>query len=109
MSPYASDKIIINNGNLLSFWSIIKGLFKGIRRAMDGSEFIAQEIEEHGWLTEPEALEFLKEQEEDCAKIDAACSEFIKAQIDFHSRQADRTDRMRRWFDSKLAQRNQQP
>lgn len=107
--PQIRDKIIVNSGNLGSFWAIIKGWFKGINRTMAGSDFLAQEIEDNGWLQEADALEFLKEQEADCTAVDNACAQFVRALDEFHAKQMDRNDRMRLWIDKMLSQKPPTP
>jgi hypothetical protein len=101
--PQVKNKIIINNGGARAYYQIIKGWFKGIATTMDNGEFLADEMEEHGWLQEPDALKFLEEQETDCEAIDDACAQFIEALDTFHANQMSRNDRMRRWVDSMLS------
>jgi hypothetical protein len=103
--PYIRNKIIINDGVLLSFWFIVKGWLKGIGVVMEKGEFLAEEIEENGWLLEPDAIDFLHDQENDCAVIDAACHLFITQLADYHKKQMIRNDAMRLWVDAKLQQK----
>ena len=103
--PGVKNKLIINGNGLRAFGQIIKGWFRGIGTVIEGSEFLAEEIEDNNWLWEPEALEFKKEQETDCAEIDAACQTFIEALSKFHANQMDRNNRMRQWVDKKLSQK----
>jgi hypothetical protein len=101
--PGVRDKILINQLGLASFADIIRGLFDGIDDAMNAGEFIAREIEHYGWLFEADAQDFLKDQESDCAVIDAASNLFVSQLIDFHKKQLIRSDAMRLWVDKKLA------
>lgn len=107
MSPGVRDKIIINSGGLKSFSHIIKGFFEGIDESLNAGEFAAREIENNDWLFEPAALDFLKDQESDCAVIDAACNLFVSQLLDFHKKQLMRNDAMRLWVDKKLQQQKQ--
>lgn len=101
--PRIVDKIIINDGVLRSFRRIIRGYFEGVEEVMEGGETLGREIEHWDWATEPDALDFLKDQESDCAVVDAACHLFITQLAEFHKKQMIRNDAMRLWIDKMLA------
>lgn len=100
--PLAPDKIRINSGDIAGDDDISTGNAKAIQRAYTNALVLGEEMEKHGWLLEPQALDFLKRQETLCAQYEGDYFEHHKHQQEHLKAMRELVNDMRLWVDKML-------
>lgn len=102
MSPYSVDKIIIDKGQDKGDAAITNGYITALEHEYEGAQVLAEEMNEHGWLQDADALDFLARQEAICqrsAQKNAAYHEWLREHL---KAQRELVHDMRLTIDKKL-------
>lgn len=102
--PLIRDKILLNKGVIGGDDDIATGNAAAIQKSYENGSVIAAEIEQKGWLREPQALDFLARQEALCASYEGDYFEHHKHQRDHLVQHRTLVNDMRLWLDKKLKQ-----
>ena len=63
---------------------------------------LATEIDQHGWIQEPPALDFLQRQVDLCAKYEGDHYQYHEHQMEHLAEMRKLVEDMRQWIDKKL-------